>query len=165
MITPRQFSPSIKRTSKGRVRPADPRVTAGSGSGVCRPAWGSGRVRVKKNISIDPHDPALDPTWLSIWTGLILCNVSKLKIFHVLLLVNYTIGIILLLLLLLWFCFISFVKQIKLSTIHPPKCGIFLDSTCEWCFVHRASFFFSYFVSFVKKVVYFIFRIKLLSVF
>jgi len=58
--------------SEGRVRPADPRVPAGSGSGseVCRPAWGSGRVRVKKNISIDPHDPTLDPTRPSIWTGL-----------------------------------------------------------------------------------------------
>ena len=33
MITQRQFSPSIKRRSEGRVRPADPRVPAGSGSG------------------------------------------------------------------------------------------------------------------------------------
>jgi len=68
MITQRQFSPFIKRTSEGRVRPADLRVPAGSGSGseVCQPAGGSGRVRVKKNLSIDPHDPTLDPTLPSI---------------------------------------------------------------------------------------------------
>jgi len=47
---------------EGRVWPDDPRVPAGLGSGlgVCWPTWGSGRVRVKKILSADPHGLTLN---------------------------------------------------------------------------------------------------------
>ena len=54
----------------GRMRPANPRASAGSGSGLCWPAWGSERIKFKKILSIDSHDPILNPSWSSICPGL-----------------------------------------------------------------------------------------------